>query len=193
MTVRRVLAIGALASVVAVLAWELFVGLPRSYAGRLRGAALAPAPAAAAPAAAGPRINARLFYVSEDGTRLASFERDVPFGEGPVEQARQIIAAQIAPVAEPLVSPVPPGTKLRSVFLTTQGEAFVDLSHEVSTAHSGGTLDELLTVYCIVNALTANLPAVKSVQLLIDGKEVPTLAGHVDLRRPLAKDLAWVQ
>jgi Sporulation and spore germination len=192
LTVRRVLAISALAIVVAVLAWELFVGLPRWYAERTRSTAIAPPPAAA-PAAAGPRINARLFYVSDDGTRLTGFERDVPFGEGPVEQARQIIAAQIAPVAEPLVSPVPPGTKLRSVFLTTQGEAYVDLSHEVSTAHSGGTLDELLTVYCIVNALTVNLPAVKSVQLLIDGKEVPTLAGHVDLRRPLAKDLAWIQ
>ena len=30
------------------------------------------------------------------------------------------------------------------------------------------------------------------VQILIDGKEVDTLAGHVDLRRPLAKSLEWV-
>jgi hypothetical protein len=29
--------------------------------------------------------------------------------------------------------------------------------------------------------------------VLIDGKEVETLAGHVDLRRPLAKNLVWVQ
>jgi hypothetical protein len=48
-------------------------------------------------------------------------------------------------------------------------------------------------VYTIVDALTANLPAVRSVQVLVDGKEVETLAGHVDLRRPLAKNLAWVQ
>ena len=31
------------------------------------------------------------------------------------------------------------------------------------------------------------------VQVLVDGKEVDTLSGHVDLRRPLAKNLAWVQ
>jgi hypothetical protein len=48
-------------------------------------------------------------------------------------------------------------------------------------------------VYTIVNALTSNLPAVTAVQILVDGKEVDTLAGHVDLRRPLAKDLGWVQ
>jgi hypothetical protein len=191
---RRASGVGAFLVLVAAFGWGLFAGLPRWYAARARRAGVAATPVAApAPPAAGPKISARLFYVSEDGTHLTGLDRDVPFGDGPVEQARQIVAAQIAPVAQPLVSPVPPGTTLRGVFLTQQGEAYVDLSHDISTAHSGGTLDELLTVYSIVDALTVNLPAVKSVQLLIDGKEVATLAGHVDLRRPLAKDLAWVQ
>jgi spore germination protein GerM len=91
------------------------------------------------------------------------------------------------------VSAVPAGTALRAVFLTEGGEAYVDLSREVVSAHPGGTLNELLTVYTIVNALTVNLPAVTAVQLLVDGKEVETLAGHVDLRQPLAKNLSWVQ
>ena len=45
--------------------------------------------------------------------------------------------------------------------------------------------------YAIVNAVTANLPAVQRVQILIDGKEVDTLAGHVDLRRPLRETRRW--
>ena len=45
----------------------------------------------------------------------------------------------------------------------------------------------------IVNAATVNLPAISRVQILIDGKEVDTLAGHVDLRNPLAKNLTWVK
>ena len=147
-----------------------------------------------AAAAAGPSrtIKARLFYVSADGMRLTSVERDVPFAEG-AEQAREIIAAQIAPVAEPLLSAVPAGTKLRALFLTERGDAFVDLSRDAVSAHTGGTLNELLTVYTIVNALTVNLPAVRSVQILVDGKEVQTLAGHVDLRQPLAKNQGLVQ
>ena len=67
------------------------------------------------------------------------------------------------------------------------------LSRESAGGHPGGTVNELLTVYTIVNALTANLPAVTTVQLLVDGREVDTLAGHVDLRRPLAKNLSYVQ
>ena len=134
-----------------------------------------------------------MFYVAEDGTRLTSVERDVAYGESADEQAREIVAAQIAPVVEPLVSAIPPGTTLRAVFITKSGDAYVDLSREARVAHPGGTVDELLTVYTIVNALTVNLPAVTAVQVLVDGKEVDTLSGHVDLRRPLAKNLTWVQ
>src|ERR1700704_4861747 len=163
------------AGVLLLLAWPRSLGRP----------AAPPAAAPAAKAELGRTIKARLFYVSDDGTRLTSVEREVPYAEGP-EQAREIINAQIA-LGDPLVSAVPPGTALRAVYLTERGDAYVDLSREAVTAHPGGTLSELLTVYTIVNALTVNLPAVHSVQILVDGKEVETLAGHVDLRQPLAK------
>jgi spore germination protein GerM len=141
----------------------------------------------------GRKIKARLFYVSDDGTRLTSLEREVPYAEAAVDQAREIVAAQIGPVAEPLVSAIPPGTTLRALFLTERGDAFVDLSKDVVDAHPGGSINELLTIYTIVNALTANMPAIHSVQVLVNGKEVDTIAGHVDVRRPLAKNLSWVQ
>ena len=168
------------------------------YAGFTRMASTTPATSTAAstagtPGEPGRKIKARLFYVSPDGRRLVSVERDVPFGEGTAEQAKAIIAAQVAPVGDPLLSAIPPGTTLRAGFITDKGDAYVDLTPEVSAAHPGGTLNELLTVYTIVNALTANLPAVSAVQILIGGKEVDTLAGHVDLRRPLTRDLSRVE
>jgi len=156
--------------------------------------AAAPAAGPAEAAMLGRKIKARLFYVSEDGTRLTGVEREVLYGDGPAAQAQLLINAQLAPVAAPLVSAVPPGTTLRAIYLNTaRGEAYVDLSREAVTAHTGGSLDELLTIYTIVNTLTSNLPAVTSVQVLVDGKEIDTLAGHVDLRRPLAKNLALVE
>ena len=187
---RRALIAGAVAVAAVALTLGLFVVLPK------RAARPAANPAEAAPTAAassGRKIKARLFYVAEDGTHLTHVERDIAYGEGTLEQAREIMAAQLAPVADPLVSAIPAGTTLRALFLTERGQAYVDFSREIITAHSGGTIDELLTVYTVVNALTENLPAVSGVQLLVDGKEVDTLAGHVDLRNPLAKNLAWVQ
>jgi hypothetical protein len=190
---------GRRATIIGILVLLFGIGAIGYLAGRVwplsRGTVAKPTAAAApvAPAPPGRKIKARLFYVADDGTRLTSVERDVAYGEGADAQAREIIAAQIAPVLEPLVSAIPPGTTLRAVFITKSGDAYVDLSREARAAHPGGTADELLTVYTIVNALTVNLPAVTSVQVLVDGKETDTLSGHVDLRRPLAKNLALVQ
>jgi hypothetical protein len=138
------------------------------------------------------KITAHLFYVTEDGLHLAAVDREVVYGEGTVEQARYILEAQLEPAPPPYLSAIPGGTTLRAVFVSGQGDAYVDLSAEVIAAHPGGSLNELFTVYSIVDALTANLPAVGAVQLLVDGKEVDTLAGHVDLRRPLQENTRLV-
>lgn len=150
------------------------------------------APEAAAPAVESRKIKARLFYVAEDGVRLVPGEREIPFGETTLDQARRIVEAQLEPVAPPLVSAIPAGTRLRALYLTGANEAFVDLSAEVQSAHPGGLTNELLTVYTIVDALTINLPALAGVQILVDGREVDTLAGHVDLRRPLTRNTLFV-
>ena len=89
-------------------------------------------------------------------------------------------------------SAIPPGVVLRDVFVTERGDAFVNLSADVVTKHPGGSLHEVFTVYTIVNALTVTLPAITRVQILVEGKEVDTLAGHMDLRHPLVKSLEWV-
>jgi hypothetical protein len=138
------------------------------------------------------KIRARLFYVDEQGSLLRGIEQEVLYGESTAAQARRIIEAQIAPAPAPQVSAIPAGTKLRTVFFTKSGEIYVDLSAEVQANHPGGTTNETLTVYSLVSALTANLPAVTSVQILVEGKEVDTLAGHLDLRRPIEQDLKWV-
>ena len=154
-------------------------------------AAIPEAPAAVA-AADVRKIRARLYYVSEDGVTLTGVEQEVVYGEGATEQAKRLVEAQLATPAPPLVSAVPQGTTLRAIFLTNTGDAYVDVSGELRANHPGGTTNEILTVYSLVNALTANLPSVTNVQILIDGKEVDTLGGHLDLRRPLAQDTRWV-
>jgi len=190
-TRSRLIVFGVVAFAAIVLGWLLFVTLPKRYgANPTKTVSAAPA---AAPVPAGRKIKARLFYIADDGQHLTSVEREVAYGEGAAAQAREIVAAQVAAAAEPLVSAVPPGTTVRALYITDRGDAYVDLSREASAAHPGGTSTELLTVYAIVDSLTVNLPAVRAVQILVDGKEQDTLAGHVDLHRPLEKNLDFVQ
>ena len=181
----------AIVALAAAAAWVLFIGLPRWYGPHAPAAA--PTAAGAAPTAPERKITATLYYVSEDGTELVGVQREAPFAEAVLDQARLLVETQIAVPAPPLVSAVPAGTTLRGLYLTGQGDAFVDLSADVRDKHPGGALDELFTIYTVVNALTVNLPAIQRVQILIDGKEVDTLAGHVDLRHPLQKQLKWVK
>ena len=107
-------------------------------------------------------------------------------------RARAIVEMLLAGPPDPLLSPFPEGTRLRALYLPDGGDAYVDLSQEVTNAHSGGSLDELFTVYALVNALTTNVPEIRAVQILIEGREVDTLAGHVDLRHPLEQNMKWV-
>ena len=135
---------------------------------------------------------------------LVGVQREVPLGEPTVEQVRLIVEAQVGPAPEPYAAAVPAGTTLRSVFVTERDcaeppaasctrDAFIDLSPEARTKHTGGALDEIFTIYALVNAVTVTLPAISRVQILIDGKAADTLAGHVDLRHPLEKNLKWVK
>jgi len=187
-TTRRIipLAVGVVALV--LLAWGVTSLLER-LTRRDTPAAAAPAPAAASET---PHIAVTLFYATPEGDALMPIRREVPLAEGLVGQGRQILIAQFQPPPPPYVSPIPDGTTLRAFFVTERGDAFVDLSG-ISKAHPGGSLTELLTVYAIVNAVTANLPAVQRVQILVDGKEVDTIAGHVDIRRPLSRDTSLIR
>lgn len=190
MSRRRLVIVVVGVIVTAALAWVLFVGLPG-------GVAPGSAPPSEAPAAAEAsvperKIKARLFFLSADGRGLSGVEHDVAYRADPADQARAILDAQLAPPDDARVSAIPAGTALRGVFVAN-GDAFVDLTAEVRAGHPGGSLGEALTVYTLVAAVKANLPAINGVQILVDGKEVDTLAGHVDLRQPLVQNPAWVQ
>jgi spore germination protein GerM len=188
---RTYLLIAAGVLVVGLLAW----GVSR-WLERLAGLEPESDAAAAAPSVAGasvPRITATLYYGSVDGQSLVAVRREVPLAEGLVPQGREIVGMQLQAAPSPFVSVVPEGTTLRAFYVTERGDAFVDLSPEASSRHPGGSSTELLTVYAIVNAVTANLPSIQRVQILIDGREADTLAGHVDLRRPLQQDLSLVR
>lgn len=194
---RRWLTIGVIAIAVVVFAVALMTGLSSLLSRPAPGpaavdAVATPAPPPAAPAV--PKIKATLYFASEDGLHLVASEREVPLAEGAVAQARSILEAQLSAEAQaPLVSTIPKGAALRGIYVSDRNEVFVDLDPAIRTAHPGGTMQELMTVYTIVNAVLTNLPNLQEVQILIGGQEADTLAGHVDLRRPLRKETSLIQ
>lgn len=197
LTPRQWLTIVTIALAAVGFAYVLMTALSRLLSTPTTDPIVADAPAPPAPKAPeapqAPRIKATLFFASEDGRRLVPTETEVPLAEGVVAQARAIVLAQLAATPPaPLVSTIPAGSTLRGIFVSERNEAFVDFDTSIRTAHPGGLLQEMMTVYTIVNALLTNLPTLQEVQILVNGQEVDTLAGHVDLRRPLRKNEALI-
>jgi spore germination protein GerM len=175
----------------ALLVYGVSRGLERMFTPRTT---LTDNPATPTPeSTAVPHITATLFYATADGQAITGVRREVPLASGTIAQGRAILNAQLEGAPEGYLSAIPNGTSIRGFYITAQQDAFIDFSPELSTRHPGGSTTELLTVYAIVNTVVANLPTIQRVQILIDGKEVDTLAGHVDLRGPLRPDLSFVR
>ena len=188
MNLGRILPAAIGVALLGLLAWGVTSLLERLTERETATVVTAPPP----PPSETPHIAATMFYATAEGDALLPVQREVPLAEGLVAQGRQILTAQFAPPPAPYISAIPPGTMLRAFYVTEKGDAFVDVSG-ISAAHPGGSLTELLTVHAIVNAVTANLPAVQRVQILVDGKEVDTIAGHVDIRQPLLRDTSLIR
>lgn len=84
-----------------------------------------------------------------------------------------------------LVNVIPPGTQLNGLAISN-GVAYVDFNEGLLNSNNRGSANELLTVAAIVNTLT-EFVGIEQVQILINGKEVETLYGHMDLSEPLPR------
>lgn len=157
-----------------------------------------PAPSST-PATAGTRepeavkhINVKLFFQSPDRPGLVIEERAVALSGDLGQQLRSVLEELVKGSSAGRLSTLDPATKVLEVFVSARGIAYVDLSKEVAAGQPGGSEAELITVYSIVNSLTASFPAVKRVQVLVDDHPAPSMAGHVDLSRPLLPDMTFL-
>lgn len=92
------------------------------------------------------------------------------------------------------LGPTLPGqTLLNAVYVDSKGRVYVDLSAEASDLHPGGVRSELLAVYSIVNTLILNSGSIQGVQILVNGGQAETLAGHVDIRLPLNANMLLIR
>lgn len=129
----------------------------------------------------GEPVTVTLFFASEDDGLLHREEREIIPETSQDEMAKRIVEELFKGSRRGYLSPIPPETQLRELFLTRDGVAYVDFSRDISEKHLWGSSAEISTIYSVVNSLTYNLKSVKKVFILIDGGERKTLGGHIDL------------
>ncbi len=98
----------------------------------------------------------------------------------------QVVSALIQETPPNFRNTIPRGTELNEVYIDSQQTAYLDFSSHLSDGHIGGTTAEFLTVTAILKTVFDAFPDdIKQVQILIDGEEVKTIAGHLNLSQPL--------
>jgi hypothetical protein len=139
-----------------------------------------------------PPLSVKIFFPAVSGEPLLTAEDQTIFKSGELgNRAKQILnKIQEGPHSDAMSASLPADTKVQDLFISEQGTAFIDFSNAIAANHPGGVLNELATIYSIVDSLTYNLPEIKEVKILIGGVEKETLAGHCLLLLPLDMDLS---
>jgi len=137
-------------------------------------------------------MDLRLFLLVPGLERLIPVPHTVPAPATIDAQVRRAVEELINWTGTQTVSPVAPESRVREVWVSRGGIAYIDFGRSFADFSGGGSLGELHTVYSIVATLTESFPEIVAVQFLVEGEQVETLAGHVDLSRPLLPSADWV-
>ncbi len=134
-----------------------------------------------------------LYFADKGNAYLMSEERAVFHANDSAELGRVIVEELIKGPDKGLMRTIPADTVLNALYVTKNGTAFIDMSEGIKENHPGGGQMELMTIYSIVNSMVLNIPEIKKVKILIQGREAMTLAGHVDLRFPFKANMILVR
>jgi germination protein M len=134
----------------------------------------------------GNTMNIKLFYLGPDGNTYLPETRTITKYGNTVDQVKITLMELIRGPMTNLIPTIPQGTDIREVFIDGKRCAYVDFSRAISQNHIGGTTGELATIASVVNTLTENFPKdINKVMILIDGREARTIAGHIDITKPI--------
>lgn len=136
------------------------------------------------------QLGTSLFVVYFPSQHEGLLHPEFHVGAGTIKERLDVLES--GPRSEALMSPLPIGTSILDYSLNADdGILTVSFSPELVTNHPGGSLGERISVYGIVNTLTA-APGVDAVLILVNGQVIPSLAGHLALHLPLRFDPSLV-
>jgi spore germination protein GerM len=187
----KILLLGGLAVLLVVLVVVFFTGGAKESVRRFLDANI---PQPADPGAGAPPATrtVTLFFLDDGDDLLHKETREIAAGPTEAEEAERALAELIKGSAKGFVSPLPPQTRVRQVFIGPDGLATVDFSRDIADDLAYGSTSELAAVFAVVDTLAFNFKAVRKVALLVEGAEKETLGGHVDLTRAFVPDYSLV-
>jgi flagellar basal body-associated protein FliL len=130
-----------------------------------------------------------VIYFSDPQERfLMPEKRYVIKEENPALQAKEIVKALLEGSKEGLINTFPADVIIRDVNLDDEGTAFVNFNKNLTKLHPGGSTAEMASIYSLTNSITGNVPEVKKVKILLEGKELLSIKGHISTKNAFRPD-----
>jgi hypothetical protein len=126
-----------------------------------------------------------VLYFSDANERfLIPEKRYIPKESSPDEQAREVVKALLDGPKTKLINTFPAKVTLESIKIDEGQTALVSFDNSLVQRHPGGSASEVATIYSLTNSLIQNISSIKKVKLLISGKEIESIKGHIGTRHP---------
>ncbi len=125
----------------------------------------------------------RVYYPSED--RLVMEERRVRRQVSQIAIAEEIVREFLKGPSGGAKSYVPAGARLLRVYLGSDGVLYADLSDEFRRNFQGDALTEFLLLKGLYETLISNVTGINDVKVIIEGKEIESIGGHLSVLHPL--------
>ena len=130
-------------------------------------------------------LNVKVYYPDDSGMKLVEVEREIVVDDSTDKYTAAVELLRDDPGEENLTTIFPRNASIRSI--TIEGSmAIVDFDGSILKGFVGGSTGEEFLIGSIVDTLTS-FPEITSVKFLVDGQEVETLSGHMDLSTPLER------
>lgn len=98
-------------------------------------------------------------------------------------RARAILRAVLAQYLQsPSPHPLGKGADIKDVYMINNDTAVIDTTPQFADGHPSGILPEEMTLFSLIETLSANISSIQRVKFVVDGQERETLAGHADLK-----------
>jgi hypothetical protein len=127
-----------------------------------------------------------LVFPEWDASGYVTEERQIPSRDRPGEDLMGLLGILCeGPRISGAVSSMPTGTKPLGAFVDPDDQSVViDFSLELVTGHPGGSAAEVATITSILRTVALNFPDTRHCIILVEGAQVETLAGHLDMIKP---------
>lgn len=124
-----------------------------------------------------------VYFASQDAMNLVPQAYTVVKNEQPVKSAVELLLA--GPKNQELLAVFPKEVKLKSITVKDH-IAYVDFNDQLIKHKVGGSAGEMLLVGALVDTVT-EFSEIKKVQILVEGKKIETISGHMDTSEPIGR------